>query len=342
MLYTNLPSMRKIALSLFLFFNASIILGQQTSERANIRVDCSTDFWTITAYGDIQQWSFNNGIIVGGDTIVTGGGASLSYCGNRNSPTFYTDNWNPGEIGINYYDADSGWINIPTMHYVQDNGGHLNDQYFTVVGAVIQYVNYWDGINLTVIDSLPGEFFVGIFDIAVDTAGHAWISTGSAPGTSIDSLKVYDKNGQINSYSLNANVQGYGSFFLNGTLYFGTLQDSIFPVIINGNTAQLGIGIPFPSSNFSDMASCQATTSIISVVDQLKPKIELFPNPTLAYINLPSNIEISNVSVYNSIGQLIDYQFNGSLLNLTKQPSGIYYVTINARLGVESHTIIKR
>ena len=296
-------------------------------------IDCNTDFWTITADGDIQQWSLSNGTISGGDIILSGGGISLSYCGNKNAPTFYTDNWNQGEIGINYYDPESGWINIPTVNHVQDNGGHLMDQYYTVIGGVIQYVNYWDGTNLLVIDSLPGEFFAGIFDIGVDTSGHAWIFTASFPGMAIDSLKVYDQGGKINSYSFPYNIQGYGSFFLNDTLYLGTLQDSIFPVIIDGSTAQLGIGIPFLSNNFTDMASCQNTESTTSVSEYSSTIIKMFPNPTDGNftIDLGENHQTVKITVRDLGGKLIQsgrYK-NCQLLNLKLEAAaGIYLLII--------------
>ena len=304
-------------------------------------IDCNTDFWTITADGDIQQWSLSNGTISGGDIILSGGGISLSYCGNNNAPTFFTDNWNQGEIGINYYDPDSGWINIPTVNHVQDNGGHLMDQYYTVIGGVIQYVNYWDGTNLLVIDSLPGEFFAGIFDIGVDTSGHAWIFTASFPGTAVDSLKVYDQGGKINSYSFQYDIHGYGSYFLNDTLYLGTVQDSIFPVIISGNSAQLGSGIPFSSNSFTDMASCQNIGATSSVAVHPNRKINIYPNPSYGYLMFPMAIEGSNILVCNSMGQLIELKLDGNILDLTEQPSGMYHIKIDTEDGSNIYKVMK-
>ena len=333
--------MKKILFIALIALNGFALFSQKSIQIENFSTDCNTDFWTITVDGYIQLWNLSGGIISGGDTILSGGGISLAYCGNYNSPTFFTDNWNQGEIGINYYEPDSGWINIPTVNHVQDNGGHLNDQYYTVVGGVIQYVNYWDGTNLLVIDSLPGEFFAGIFDIGVDTSGQAWIFTASSPGTFIDSLKVYDPAGQINSYSFQYDIHGYGSFFLNDTLYLGTVQDSIFPVLISGNVAQLGIGIPFSSNNFTDMASCQHTETTISVADHPNRKIKIFPNPTNGYLRLPIEIERSNILVSNSMGQLIELKLDGNILDLTEQPSGMYYITINTEDWSDSYKVMK-
>ena len=328
--------MKKLLFIALITLNGFTSFGQNSFQTSNFSADCNSDFWTITVDGHIQQWSLRSRIISRGDTILSGGGQSLSFCGKIDSPTFFTDNWKPGEIGIDYFDPDSGWVNIPTLNHVQDNGGHLSDQYYTVVGGVIQYVNYWDGIKLRVIDSLPGEFFAGIFDIGVDTSGHAWIFTASSPGTAVDSLKVYDKSGKINSFPIKFNMQGYGSFFLNDTLYLGTHKDSIFPVIINGRTAQLGIGIPFPRKNFTDMASCQTTGLTSFIANYLTQRIKIFPNPTVDIVRIvipnKSNESIT-ISIHNELGQEVLKKVmkieNGEqsvLLSTSQLNPGVYIV----------------
>lgn len=303
-----------------------------------LQVNCNTDFWTITAYGDIQQWSLFNGTISGGDTIISGGGTSLSYCGNINAPLFFSNSHS--QIGITHWDPSFGWINTPTYNVVNNNGGYLQDQYCMVEGAVIQIVKYWDGANLLTVDSFNGEFFAGVQDIAVDTLGQAWVFTGSIPST-VDSLKVYNKNGRISAYSIQFNEIAYGSFFLNGILYLGTQQDSIFPVIISGTSAHLGTAIPFPSSSFTDMASCQATESTISIIEYPDEKIKITPNPTNGYLKLPYEVERSIISVYNSQGQVLELKLNGQILDLTEQPSGIYFIKINSDGLLFTHKVMK-
>lgn len=331
----------KIFIVFLISFNCINLISQDTLLSPNFSQDCNTDFWTISAEGLIQQWSLVNDSIIGGDTVLTGGGLSLAFCGSATAPTFYTDNWNQGGIGINYYALDTGWINIPSYFYVQDNGGHLNDQYFTVVGAVIQYVTYWDPPILHIIDSLPGEFFTGIFDIAVDTSGRAWVFTSSFPGTAVDSLKVYNSSGQITAYSFPYDVYGYGSFFLNDTLYVGASNDSIYPILINGPEAELGNGIPFSAKNFTDMASCQ-TPEIINAIAHLEnQKIEIFPNPTFGIFTLSVDFEKEDISVYNSLGKLIDFKIEGNRLDIREQSAGIYYLNIYSEGLPKSYTIMK-
>lgn len=313
------------------------LIGQQNT----FDVDCEKDFWTITSDGIIQKWSLEGDKITGGEIIVSGGGLSLAFCGEEKSPTFFTDSWNSGAIGINYFDENLGWINIPTTHHVQDNGGHLDDHFCTVVGGVIQHVNYWNGSELTVIDSLPGEFFAGIFDVAVDTDGHAWIFTASSPGIQTDSLKVYNSVGQINSYSISFNMQGYGSFFLNETLYIGTLQDSIYPILINGNSAQVGSGILFPSKNFTDMASCQFSETPNANTNLTNDKTKIYPNPTTGTVTLLDVHRKDNIAVYDLNGRNIPVKFNGDVLDLTNHGSGIYYVHVNQGTSTNVYQLIK-
>ena len=322
----------------FVFFTICVINFTQAQNNKLIPINCNTNFWTINADGYIQQWDLSNGTISGGDTILSGGGTSLSYCGDSNAPTFFSNSYT--QVGITYYDTGFGWINIPTYNVVNNNGGHLNDQFYMVEGAVIQVVKYWDGINLVTVDSLNGEFFAGTQDIGVDTLGQAWVFTGSTPST-VDSLKVYNQNGKINSYSIQFSELAYGSFFLNNTLYLGTLQDSIFPVIINGSTAELGNPIPFPSNNFTDMASCQKIESTATIYEYPNSKIKIFPNPTRGHLIIPLNIEKSNISVYNSQGQLININLNGQILDLTRQQPGIYFIKINSEGSLSSHKVMK-
>lgn len=310
-------------------FTALIIFFGFTSFSQNITCDCNKDFFTINADGYIRQWSLSNGIVIGGDTVLSGGGTSLSYCGDSNAPTFYSNNYNSSFTGFSYYQPGSGWINI-SGDAVNNNGGYLNNQYYMLEGGFIQIVKYWDGVNFLTVDSLHvhGQFFAGTQDIAVDTLGQAWIFTGPDPGT-VDSLKVYNQFGQINSYPIQFNIIAYGSFFLNDTLYLGTYQDSIFPVIVSGATAQLGNPIPFPDYCFTDMASCQKSESTISISEYPHTKIILFPNPTNGHLMLPLDIERSSISVYNSQGQLIRLKLNGKILDLYEQPSGVYFIKIN-------------
>ena len=322
----------------FSFFTICCLVQLSQAQTGQpLPINCNTNFWTITVDGYIQQWSLSNGTISGGDTILSGGGTSLSYCGNSIAPTFFSNSY--AQVGIIYYDPGSGWINIPTYSVVNNNGGHLNDQYYMVEGAVIQVVKYWDGVNLVTVDSLKGSFFAGTQDIGVDTLGQAWVFTGPGPSI-VDSLKVYNKNGMVNAYAIQFNQIAYGSFFLNDTLYLGTVQDSVFPVIISGSTAQLGNPIPFAAGSFTDMASCQVTPPT-SISENTSTGIKLFPNPTRGYLSLPFDSKEAAISIYNAHGKLIRTKLSGQTIDLAGQPAGIYLLKVRHKGLTRFQKVIK-
>ncbi len=241
--------------------NTPVILN--TSSSVNFDADCSKDFWTIRDNGYIQKWSIINNAITGGDTILTGGGSGLAFCGNSGAPTFYCGNY--PNTGITYYDSLNNWVNIPTSVPVTNNAGYENNQYYLYPippSGALKVLKYFDGLNLITIDSLQFDYF-SVFDIAVDVFGRAWVFEGTG-ATSVNKLNVYDNTGLITSYNITfSSGHTYGSFFLNETLYVGMGSsgnpnpNSITPILIVGSTAQLGTPISFPYLNYYDMASCQ-------------------------------------------------------------------------------------
>jgi hypothetical protein len=310
--------------------------------------DCNTDFWTINNNGDIQQWSLVNNSITGGDTILGGGGIyGLAYCGDPNSPTFYTTQY--PSTGIEYYDDINGWQNIPTAVPVLNNGGHLNDQYYMGNdGSGNRILYYFDGMNLTTIDSLTSEYF-SVFDIAVDTLGRAWVFKGNTV-TSVTNLNVYDNTGLTLSYTITFNSGGtYGSFFLNDTLYVGiagsvgTNPNSVTPIIITGSTAQLGTPISFTYSNYYDMASCQNNEPLTTFISELSNSdINIFPNPTIGIINFYTPVNIINIEIYEINGQMITEFKQKSKVDLTDLPDGMYIVKVITQNKEYYKKIIKR
>ena len=300
--------------------------------------DCSSDFWTINNIGIIQQWSLINNSITGGDTIQVGGGAGLAFCGNESSPTFYCGN--SPNTGIIYYDSLNNWVNIPISVILSNNGGYENHQYYmaTTLDPLLGYeVNrilyYFNGLNLTIIDSLNSDYF-SVFDVAVDTLGQAWVFKGNSV-TSVTKLNVYNNTGLITSYNITFNSSGtYGSFFLNDTLYVGmagnsTNPNSVTPIIITGSVAQLGNPIPFTYSSYYDMASCQNNETLTTTISELSNSdINIFPNPTNGIIYLSTPVNTINIEIYNLNGQMITKLKQKSKIDLAELTDGFYFVKI--------------
>jgi|AntAceMinimDraft_17_1070374.scaffolds.fasta_scaffold36346_1 hypothetical protein len=73
---------------------------------------------------------------------------------------------------------------------------------------------------------------------------------------------------------------------------------------------------------------------LTNINEEKKQKIKIFPNPfnDKIIITLSSDIDISEIIVYNSIGQEIvnkpKLEGNQLIINLTQEPNGLYYLII--------------
>jgi len=144
----------------------------------------------------------------------------------------------------------------------------------------------------------------------------------------------------VSSYAITfSSVGAYGSFFLNDTLYVGMMNHFITPVIIAGNSAQLGTPILFPYVDYYDLASCQNSDTLnVDLPEPSNSDIMVFPNPTDGIINLSKDIVITDIEVLNLKGQIIIKSEQNNRVNLNNLPNGLYLVKINTLNG----SIIKR
>ena len=316
--------------------------------------NCDEDFWTINEGREIQHWSLVNGVVVGGDVILTDGGSGIALSGDINNPTFYCSNY--PDTDITYYDIQNGWITIPTAEALVNNGGYANDQYYMGVVFdpdlgfhVTRILYYFDGTSLEMVDELESEFFT-VADISVDKLGRAWIFKGDGV-SSVTSLNVYDSEGLITSFNIAfSSLAVYGSFFLNNNLYIGTSTggvnpNSITPIVINGENAKLGTPIAFPDDqpfNF-DMASCQDSNPLsINDVNILKNETHIVPNPTYDVVRLSDDIDVISVEIINSTGQLIRTIKQNNIVDFIGLPSGMYFIKIFTEEGIVNKKVLKQ
>lgn len=305
--------------------------------------DCTTEFYSISRDGTIKLWSLANDTIFGGDIIMECPGNSLSIGGNSDCPTFFTTD-HPG-LGIRYYDALLGWVEIPTSVPLINNGSYKNDHYFQRTWELYHF----DGTDLTVITSLFPEKFI-VADIAVDTFGRAWCFIGNTDEDT-SNLNIYDRDGLIQSYETPINNPGiYGSFFLNDILYIGVGEsgpyaNSIVPITIVDNTVQLGIPIPFIYDDYFDMASCHKSKNnpITLITDISSDAFSFYPNPTNTIVYIESKLRIVKIEIYNAAGILLDTNMNNAhnTVDLSIYPSGLYRVKLFTTKSNYTESIIK-
>lgn len=65
---------------------------------------------------------------------------------------------------------------------------------------------------------------------------------------------------------------------------------------------------------------------------EAKPSVHIYPNPSNGLFHIVSDYEVSNITVYNSLGQLVKIEpnmtGNGNMyeINLNSHPNGVYYI----------------
>jgi len=318
-------------------------------QASGFNCNCTTDFWTVNFYGIIQQWSLKNHIISGGDSVLAEAPTSIAYCGDPDSTTFYGGS--SANTGILYYDSLAGWAEIPTPIQLYNNGGYVDYQYYMSNGntnpltSVLYSLN---GNEVFLIDSLVDLQFT-VADIAVDSLGQAWTFVGEL-WDSTTSIYVYNYSGLVKSYNIRFNSRhGYGSTFINDTLYIGFGPTNTFypgklvPVILDNNNAYLGPAISFPYAMY-DLASCSCIRPDVSIEELHNDSyILVFPNPATSIITI-SNLEVpASYRILNLTGSMMhEGEVISNRINIEALPSGIYLVEISTKDFITSRKLIKK
>ena len=81
----------------------------------------------------------------------------------------------------------------------------------------------------------------------------------------------------------------------------------------------------------------------ITNTNWLNQEIQIYPNPTSDYINIsfPNQIEITTVSIYNALGQLVFDTNKFENIYISNLTTGLYYLSINTNKGVVNKTMIR-
>ncbi|NQY67855.1 MAG: T9SS type A sorting domain-containing protein, partial [Flavobacteriales bacterium] len=68
----------------------------------------------------------------------------------------------------------------------------------------------------------------------------------------------------------------------------------------------------------------------------------IYPNPSEGIFHLPEGVKYSRIEVYTNIGTLLSvYKFlKGRIINLSRNPDGIYFIKIFSENGVYAQKII--
>jgi len=107
----------------------------------------------------------------------------------------------------------------------------------------------------------------------------------------------------------------------------------------------------FPDIVISDNGLTSSMTYEVKIVENTNiqenngnPKITIYPNPTAGAINFSENEKIIQIELFNSVGQIIEnnWQTNNNWLDISHLQTGIYYIRIRTKDAEFTEKIIKR
>ncbi len=87
------------------------------------------------------------------------------------------------------------------------------------------------------------------------------------------------------------------------------------------------------SSPFDDTIAWYKNLGELGLEELDHPSITIYPNPTDGIITISSEEIISDIRVYNLLGQQFSAILNGNQLNLESLPAGVYYLAIQMESG---------
>ena len=318
--------------------------------------------WTVDLSGNILQWQLVSNQMNFIDTImVSSPVSSLAFCSSMNpssiQKTFYGANAYTG-IDLFYFDG-SAWQTLPFSGFpaMANAGGHRQYLYYSAVGMGASYLNEiyrYDGNAMTLLRHLSGRYF-SFADLSIDEDGNIWCLTGPYPLTA-DSVVVYDTAGnQLSSYAFNLDAtHGYGSFLMNGKLYlvFGS-GNPVYPsslVGISFTTGQAVITnvIPFPNSDYVDIAGCNPGFMTITGIEEQRPaqKVKIGPNPFTheLHVEVPQEFNNCEIRIVDALGRTVYWNraFDESTIRLDDIPAGFYSLIISKDENIARRQIIRQ
>ncbi|MDC1313043.1 T9SS type A sorting domain-containing protein [Flavobacteriaceae bacterium] len=152
------------------------------------------------------------------------------------------------------------------------------------------------------------------------------------------------------TYNIFKNTNGTGyelltSLSFNNTTYNDTsanVVDNFYEYYISIEVASCGSDPLLPFNLRSNLELVNPNLSITNT-NWLNQEIQIYPNPTSDYINIsfPNQIEITTVSIYNALGQLVFDTNKFENIYISNLTTGLYYLSINTNQGVVNKTMIR-
>ncbi|MEL0651782.1 T9SS type A sorting domain-containing protein [Algibacter sp. TI.3.09] len=301
----------------------------------------------------------------------------ISLFRNENSGIFSTEQMIYDPIGNSDMTAQ-----ISSIQANDVDGDNDMDILFTLKrsidsGNITVWIENLDGIGETFSDVklIDGEGFTGSIssfyssdldgdgDIDVVSASHsdqniAWYENSDGLGkfgsqqiisassivTNVISLDIdgdgdQDVISNQNGLTLFENINSLGSFD-NGQLISSMSNNSIKSGDFDGDG---DLDLATTSVGYDRVAWHEnLKVNNLSINESKLSYFKIFPNPTKGILNIISKSPVTNLVVYNNIGQVVLSEFNKTAINISVLSSGLYFIKIKDDLGnSETKKIIK-
>lgn len=129
----------------------------------------------------------------------------------------------------------------------------------------------------------------------------------------------------------------------------GTLGEELNLILdntINGQTFSNTVNFNISSIEFDpekDIISKNNSIVLGIQEDELSKSLQIFPNPTSSSISIqkPDNLEVDEIRIFNTIGQLLYQQNWTPKIDLTSFSTGLFIVQFQTNLGIINKSLLK-
>ena len=154
----------------------------------------------------------------------------------------------------------------------------------------------------------------------------------------------------FSTYNIYKNTNGTGyelltSLSFNNTTYNDTsanVEDNFYEYYISIEVASCGSDPLLPFNLRSNLELVNPNLSITNN-NWIGQEIQIYPNPASDYfsISIPKELEITTVSIYNTLGQLVFDTNKFENIYISELSAGLYYISINTNKGLVNKTMIR-
>jgi hypothetical protein len=235
----------------------------------------------------------------------------------------------PGDLLHEQTFADNGagaWVTVTLDSPVYIEGGDI-------------WVGYW-------LSSIGGLFTPGCDEGPVNIDGD-WMAAGPGWGHLSDNPDLqYNWNIRANLTG-NATIPWLSTDYTNGTL----VQDEVIDVTMTIDAT--GLESDVYTANLvirsNDLTNDWITKNVVANItvgineNGEKEYVSVYPNPASDYIQVGSNGEISNVTIVNTVGQVVYNQnvgVNTLRVSTESLPNGVYFINIKTAAGTTTQKIV--